>query len=186
MKKPICRDIEIALGKELCTPKDFDKLRDSIYNRLHILVSSTTLKRIWGYLNEEVQTRQGSFDILAQFIGYPNYKEYINKHATYEEEIQSSPVLSRKLNVREDLKPGDLLRIFWQPDRQCDVMYSGNLTFRVLSSCNTRIQQDDTFSCGLFIEGEPLYIDNLQQGNRPPVAYVCGKKSGIRYEKLTS
>ena len=185
MKKPICRDIEIALGKELCTPKDFDKLRDSIYHRLHILVSSTTLKRIWGYLNEDVQTRQGSFDILAQFIGYPNYKEYINKHATYEEDIQSSPILSRKLNVREDLKPGDLLRIFWQPDRQCNVMYSGNLTFRVLSSRNTRIQQDDTFSCGLFIEGEPLYIDNLQQGNRPPVAYVCGKKSGIRYEMLT-
>lgn len=186
MKKPICKEIEKALGKELCTPKDFDMLRDSIYNRLHILVSATTLKRIWGYLNEEVQTRQGSFDILAQFIGYPNYKDYINKHEICEEELPSSPVLSRKLNVLEDLKTSDLLRIIWQPERQCDVIYLGKQTFRVLSSCNTRIRPNDTFCCGLFIEGEPLYIDNLLQENRPPVSYVCGKKSGIRYEKLAS
>lgn len=186
MKKPICKDIEKALGKDICTPKDFDMLRDSIYKRLHILVSATTLKRIWGYLNEDVQTRQSSFDILAQFIGYPNYKDYIDKHTTWKEELQSSPVLSRKLNVLEDLKTGDRLRIIWQPDRQCDVIYLGKLTFRVLSSYNTRILQDDTFCCGLFIEGEPLYIDNLIQGKRPPIAYVCGKKSGIRYEKLTA
>ena len=88
MKKPICKDIEKALGKDICTPKDFDMLRDSIYNRLHILVSATTLKRIWGYLNEDVQTRQSSFDILAQFIGYPNYKDYIDKHTTCKEELK--------------------------------------------------------------------------------------------------
>ena len=65
MKSQLCIDIERAIDKELHTPKDFEYLRERIYERLHLLVSSTTLKRIWGYLDDNVQTRQGTFDILA-------------------------------------------------------------------------------------------------------------------------
>lgn len=184
MKQPLCIDIEQALSKELRTPKDFDGLREHIYNRLHILISATTLKRIWGYLDDGVQTRQGTFDILARFIGFQSYKDYQTNASTYRHEVQSSPVMSRKLNVTEELEAGDRLRIIWHPNRQCEVIYLSNLTFRVLSSCHTRITAGDTFCCSLLIENEPLYIDNLQQGNQPPTAYVCGKKSGIRFERI--
>ena len=34
------------------------------------------------------------------------------------------------------------------------------------------------------LEGEPLYLDNLRQGSAPPIAYVCGKKSGVRFETM--
>ena len=184
MKKPICIDIEKAINKEVRTPKDFEELRARIYERLHLMVSSTTLKRIWGYLNDNVQTRPGTLDILAQYIGYSNFRDYTNSKVQYQEEIQSSPVMSRKLNVQDDLKVNDKLLLTWHPSRQCEIIYMGNLTFRVLESCNTRILSGDTFTCSLFIEGEPLYIDNLRQGSRPPVAYVCGKKSGIRFERI--
>lgn len=183
MKKQLCLDIEKAMGRELHTPKDFDLLRMCIYERLHTMISATTLKRIWGYLNEEVQTRKGSLDILAQFIGYKNFEDY-SANAKVCSEAQSSPVMSRRLNVPEDLKAGDCLRILWQPDRQCEVVYLGNLMFRVLSSCNTRLQPNNTFQCSLLIEGEPLYLDQLIQDSHPPVAYVCGKGSGIRFERF--
>lgn len=185
MNRPLCMEVEKALGKQLCTPKDFDLLRKSIYDRLHIFISTTTLKRVWGYLHDDVQTRQGTYDILAKFIGYRDYKDYTDNHITYKEEIQSSPVISRKLNVAEELTLGDKLRIIWQPGRICEVTYQGNLTFSVSASQNTRIKEGDTFECSLLIEGEPLYIDNLRQGNRPPIAYVCGKKSGILFERIT-
>ena len=164
------------------TPSDFDLLRECIYNRLHILISSTTLKRIWGYLNDGVIARRSTFDILARFLGFRDYNHYEKDLDTYKDEIQSCPFFSRKLNVMEELTPGDKVRILWQPDRCCEVTYLGYLRFKVLHSCHTRIQPEDTFCCNLFIEGEPLFIDNLIQGNRPPVAYVCGKKSGIRFE----
>ena len=102
MKKQLCLDIEKAMGRELHTPKDFDLLRMCIYERLHTMISATTLKRIWGYLNEEVQTRKGSLDILAQFIGYKNFEDYSAKAKTCNE-TQSSPVMSRRLNVPEEL-----------------------------------------------------------------------------------
>ena len=184
MKKQLCIDIEQSLGKELKTPKDFEMLRECIYDRLRILISATTLKRVWGYLDDGVQSRQGTMDILARFIGYQNYEDYEANAATYKNEAQSSPVMSRKLNVEEELESGDRVRITWHPDRICDVTYHGGLNFSVDDSRNTRIKEGNTFRCSLFIEGEPLYIDNLIQENRPPVAYVCGKKSGIRFERI--
>ncbi len=185
-KEQLCIDIERALGKELRTPKDFEILHERIYNRLHIFISATTLKRVWGYLEDGVQSRQGTLDILARFIGFQDYEDYETNASTYKHGLQSSPVMSRKLNVDEELKTGDRLRITWHPERVCEVTYLGKLNFRVDNSKNTRIKKGDIFQCSLFIEGEPLYIDNLIQDNQPPVAYVCGKKSGIRFEKANN
>jgi len=94
-------------------------------------------------------------------------------------------VLSRRLNVANTLRRGDKVRLTWQPDRICDIEYLGELEFRVVLSENTRLKAGDTFECNLIIEGEPLYLDNLRQGSHQPIAYVCGKKSGVLFEILS-
>lgn len=149
--------------------------------RLQILVSTTTLKRIWGYLNDAVEARESTLGILSQFLGYRDWKDYCASSAQ-PDEPQSSPVFSRRLSVAEQLNVGDCLSLSWHPSRVCRVRYVGELTFLVLESVNTRLKAGDTFLCSLIIEGEPLYIDNLRQQNKPPVAYVCGKKAGVKFE----
>jgi len=176
-------DIETALKKKLCTPKDFEFLRERLYARLHILVSRTTLMRIWGYVEEGITPRIGTLDILTQFLGYENWEGYC-QNALLPKEQQSSPVMSRRLSVAKALVRGEGLRLTWQPDRCCDVEYLGDLKFRVFASENTRLKEGDTFECSLIVEGEPLYLDDLRQGNQPPIAYVCGKKSGVLFEYL--
>jgi hypothetical protein len=180
-------DIETALKKKLQTPKDFEFLRERIYARLHTLVSRTTLMRLWGYVDEEVTPRKGTLDILSRFLGYLDWESY-QENASLPKEQQSSPVMSRKLNVNSDLYIGERLRLTWQPDRVCDVEYLGELSFRVIASENTRIQPGDTFQCSLIVEGEPLYLDNLRKGDgsssAETIAYVCGKKTGVNFEHL--
>ena len=180
-------DIETALKKKLQTPKDFEFLRERIYARLHTLVSRTTLMRLWGYVDEDVKPRKGTLDILSRFLGYQDWESY-QENASLPKEQQSSPVMSRKLNVNSDLYIGERLRLTWQPDRVCDVEYLGELSFRVIASENTRIQPGDTFQCSLIIEGEPLYLDNLRKGDgsssAETIAYVCGKKTGVNFEHL--
>ena len=183
MKNSLCKDIEISLGQSLKTPKDFENLSHKIYNRLNIMVSPTTLKRLWGYLDEKVQTRVTTLDILSRFIGYKDFEDYNSKKGQ-SSTIESNPILNRRLNTSTDLNPGDSLLITWLPDRKCLVKFKGDLHFVVMESLNTRLTPGDTFQCTLFIEGEPLYIDNLVHGSLPLSAYVCGKKSGIRFEKL--
>ncbi|UKK48255.1 hypothetical protein L6475_13785 [Prevotella sp. E9-3] len=176
-------EIETALKKKLQTPKDFEFLRERIYARLHILVSRTTLMRFWGYINEDVSPRKATLDILAQFLGYQDLDGYC-QNSLLPKEQQSSPVMCRRLSVAKELVEGERLRLTWNPERICDIEYLGNLQFRVVASENTRLKTGDTFECSLIIEGEPLYLDNLKQGDQPPIAYVCGKKSGVFYEYM--
>lgn len=181
MTKKLCKEIEEALHRKMQTPKDFDFLRKCIFTRKHLLVSTTTLKRVWGYVDDRVQPRTGTLDILTQFLGYQGWEEYCHGGQP-SEESPSSPVMNRRLCVQDGLSRGDRIRLTWQPARVCDIEYLGNLTFRVIASENTRLHEGDTFQCSLIIEGEPLYLDNLQQEERPPIAYVCGKRTGVMFE----
>lgn len=92
--------------------------------------------------------------------------------------------MCRSLSVTEELSRGDRVRLTWHPDRTCDIEYHGNLHFEVVASENTRLKVGDTFECSLIVEGEPLYLDHLRQPGRPPVSYVCGKKSGVLFQLL--
>ena len=181
-------EVEAAQKKKLCTPKDFEFLRERIYARLHVLVSRTTLMRLWGYIEKDVQPRVSTLNIVSQFLGYQDWESF-QENAKLPKEQQSSPVMSRKLSVSSDLGIGEKLRLTWQPGRVCDVEYLGNLSFKVIASVNTRIQPGDTFQCSLIVEGEPLYLDNLRKGDgcssADSIAYVCGKKTGVNYEFLS-
>ena len=180
------REIETAVNRRLATPKDFDALREMIFSRLHILVSATTLKRIWGYIDDNVSTRRGTLDILARYLGYADFEAFANGATADGGELPSNPIMARRIDVDEQLQPGDLLRLTWQPGRVCDVEYRGECTFCVIASQATRLQPGNTFKCSLMIEDEPLYIDNLIVDGKAPVAYVCGKRSGIRVEPLSA
>ena len=180
------REIETAVNRRLATPKDFDALREMIFSRLHILVSATTLKRIWGYLDDNVCTRRSTLDILARYVGYADFEAFENGAAASGGELPSNPIMARRIDVDEQLQPGDLLRLTWQPGRVCDVEYRGERLFCVVASQNTRLCAGNTFKCSLMIEDEPLYIDSLIADGSAPVAYVCGKRSGIRFEPLSA
>lgn len=178
-------EIEVAIHRRLATPKDFEALREMIFLRLHILVSATTLKRIWGYIDDSVSTRRSTLDILARYIGYADFDAYENGTVGDIAESPSSPIMARRIDVDEQLQPGDMIRLTWQPGRVCDVEYRGDRVFCVVASQCTRLKAGDTFKCSLMIEDEPLYIDMLVTADSvTPTAYVCGKKSGIHFEPI--
>ncbi|MBR2291107.1 MAG: hypothetical protein IJ868_02195 [Prevotella sp.] len=85
--------------------------------------------------------------------------------------------------MQEELATGDELTLSWQPGRLCRVRYLGDLSFKVVASVATRLQPGDSFQCSVIIEGEPLFLTNLQQPGRPATNYVCGRNGGIRFER---
>ena len=183
MYQQLIKDIEAAIKRRPSTPKDFEQLSERIFMRLNEHLSATTLMRLWGYLPEKVEPRQSTLDILVRFLGYRDLEDYnLRRAATLSKE--SDPVMSRRLNVPEELKKGDRVLLTWHPDRTCEIEYLGDLKFEVLESENTRLKPGDTFQCSLIIENEPLYIDNLKQNRFVSTAYVCGKKTGVRFERV--
>lgn len=182
--KLLTRQIETSIGRPVVTARDFTFLRECIFARLHIYLSESTLKRVWGYLPRG-ETRPYTLSVLASFLGYGSWSEYLS-HSSAGEENTSSYIIGRHLCVNEGLEPGVRIELVWKPDRRCVVAYLGDNRFRVVESENTRLKSGDTFSCGFFIEGEPLYLNALEQAGREPVSYVCGKISGIRFQILPS
>ena len=173
--------IELMLDRKMLTPKDFDFLSEQIFVRLNIMVSSTTLKRLWGYLNEGNVPRKSTLSILSQFVGYRDWESLVESVEEGEHLPQSNLILSRRLSSYS-LSRGNVLILTWLPDRLCKVLYLGDGNYEVLDSKNSKLSVGDTFHCSIFIEGEPLYIDNLTHGPYHDIAYIAGKKDGIRFE----
>ena len=69
--------IEEKAGRKMSTPKDFNYLRDTIFEQCHELVSSSTLKRIWGYNHDGGTPRTSSLNPLAQYLGYRDWQQFL-------------------------------------------------------------------------------------------------------------
>ncbi len=174
----LCRKAEQTAGFSPSTPKQFDELSASIFNLTGHFLSSTTLKRIWGYLNEPLSTRRSTLDILSQFCGWTDYTDFEKGNLP---EAESGRVGTKTINVEQDMKQGERLRLMWSPSRVCIVEYMGARQWKILESEGTRLKAGDTFCCSLIAEGEPLYLDNLVHDSMPTGIYVCGRKSGISF-----
>lgn len=174
----LCRQVETAANMKIRTSGQFEMLSDVVNTRTGVLLSPTTLKRLWGYLDEHVTPRRSTLDVLARFCGWRDFDDFVDGNLP---EIESGNVGSATIRTGENISRGERARLFWPPSRTCLIEYTGDLGWKVVESEGTRLQPGDTFLCPLIVSGEPLYLDHLMhEGSRPGV-YVCGRKSGITF-----
>ncbi|MBO6051413.1 MAG: hypothetical protein J6P65_05470, partial [Bacteroidales bacterium] len=83
------------------------------------------------------------------------------------------------------LAVGDRLSISWAPDRRMLIEHLGDSSFKVLQSENSKLKAGDTFHCGYFIIGEPLYLDNFVHGTNASTLFVVGNKGGLTAVRKT-
>lgn len=181
--KRLCLVIEETLGQKISTPRDFNSLSKVIFSRQHIQISPTTLKRVWGYLKENTETRTSTLNILSRFIGYKDWNEYCKSNNSIDIEMQEYFITSKKLSTC-DIEIGQQIEVNWYPNRSCLIQYVGEQKFKVIKSTNSKLSIGNIFKCSLFIEGEPLYMDNLIQNDQTPTPYVAGKKGGITFNLI--
>ena len=146
-------------------------------------VSSSTLKRLWGYVSLKPIPRVATLDVLCRFIGYPSF-------AAWREALKHSPdfesgFFSTTYLLSDDLQSGEKLLIGWDPNRLVTLEYLGENRFRVLQSVNSKLRDGDEFMTSQFLLGYPLFIDHLDRADGPTPSFVAGKISGLnRLEKL--
>ena len=181
------RAVEEAVDMIPLHDRHFHTLRKVIFERTGQYISSTTLKRLWGYLNEPFNPRETTLSILAKTVGYDNWNLFQNRDLQEQSEtkISSSPKLNEYINVLEDLNIRDRVLLFWHPRRECIVRYLGDMQFEVEEVKNTNLQPGDIFTTHMIMSGHPLYLSNLKREDMKPMAYICGKLlGGIQYKLL--
>lgn len=109
--------VEDSIPRKIKTPADFVYLSGVIFERCGETISETTLKRIWGYIEGYDTTRFHTLSILARFVGYNDWDDFLKENKIdpneQSEEIMQKCIYTKNLNV------GDRLFFAWFPDREC-------------------------------------------------------------------
>lgn len=104
--KQLRRAVERTLGRKMQTNKDFDCLADSIYEKTHAKISTTTLKRLWGYLSEGVTPRRYTLDQLAHFVGYDDFDAFCASLETDKAPASNPDTAPSPLSTEEEPEAG--------------------------------------------------------------------------------
>lgn len=180
------KEVEQTLGMPVRTPKDFDLLSNKIYEKTHEQINSFTLKRFYGYIDRG-RCSHATLDILSRFAGYHDWLNFVHKKKEANAAESSSIEMTNMLTT-EQLQPGDLIKLTWQPDREVLVRYIGDGCLSILDSKNSKLRAGEVYQCNVIVNKLPLVLKGVKdsQGNTLSAArvYVCGKKHGITFKVL--
>lgn len=170
-------EVENKYGRRIATSTDFESLSVVIEHNTGELLSSSTLKRLWGYVSLNPTPRMSTLDILSRFIGHKDFKTFC-KSLTDSNVFSSSFFSSRYLSV-SDLETGVKVILGWAPDRMVEIRYLGNLVFEVEKSLNSKLKEGDRFETSDIILGYPLFLPRILRNGEYTPAYVAGQNGGI-------
>ena len=176
--------VERFLGMTMHSKRDFETLSVEIYNHRKVLLSSTTLRRLWGYQEQGAHTASPlTLDTLARIIGYPSWEAFRNDEDT---SVGGSEMMEAGKSVQaKHMKVGTQVVVCWQPGRTVRMEYLGSDVFRVLENENSKLQVGDTMHCKQLTEGMPLYCEELLRPGCGLMNYVAGKEGGITFHILS-
>lgn len=184
MSKTIVPELNCLLGqveKKLCrklaTTADFEALSIIIEKETGELLSSSTLKRLYGYVSLNPTPRKSTLDILSRYLGFRSFSDYVQNLKNNRE--FSSQFFSSKAIMAEELKPGDMIKIGWEPDRVVRLRYLGECEFEVVKSINSQLCEGDRFFQAHFISGYPLFISTLLRKGEQTPSYIAGRLNGL-------
>lgn len=169
--------VENKYGQRLNTTSDFEEFSQHLSSLHNQHLSSSTLKRLWGYVNYPHSPRVHTLDALAQFVGYTHFEHFCESLKTtpaYNSSfISARQILSRELNL--DCK----LEIGWSPNRYLRLTYKGNSRFEVEESQNSKIQKGDIFETSYFVIGQPLSLPYILREGKYTLPFVAGRNGGL-------
>jgi len=144
-------------------------------------LSTTTLKRMLGFVNGSVQPRLSSLDILAEYLGYPNY-QLLTKDFDKDSEISEF----KWVNTIEsaDLQIGEQLQITYDPNRMLILSYLGDNQYLVNESHGSKLIKGDKLRILAFYLGFELIVTNVERAGKSLGIYRMAKQNGITGIKI--
>jgi len=174
---------EAVVGCEMRSLSDFSQLQESIQVSTGKRLSTTTLRRFWGYQEVEKSSRVSlpTLNILAHFVGYTDFASFCSGVSTGSS--SQSGMIARKRLFAVELHVGDTVIVTWNPGRRLCLRYLGSSQFLVEEAISSKLQVGDTFTCHVFLENEPLYLNNIVRCDTTYPSFVCGRQDGILFNK---
>ena len=95
--------VEQRFGRSVNTPTEFKRLCEDIKRLTDIVISQSTLMRIWGYVNSSAKPSDTILNALAVYAGYTDFMSF----ATHDDQEVSINVMGSRISVCDDLSVRD-------------------------------------------------------------------------------
>lgn len=175
LPQSIIRLILAKYGKDRVYSADCAPLADKIG------ISETTVKRMLGLVGENSPEKNrtphvSTMDILAKWLGYPNYKALLNEIGQRNYSSEFTPIKS--IDVLE-LDEGARIQLTYEPGRLISLVYLGKRMFVINESKNSKLLKGDILKVTHLILGQELLVSELIRNGKNLGAYRGAKDGGL-------
>lgn len=158
------------------SPTDFNYLSTQIKTVINEDLSSSTLKRFFGYITKTGTPNNTTLSILSRYLGHKGWKDFCQS-------MSESDFIADDSIITSDLSKADIVHFEWSPDRVYEAKYLGNGRFEVIVAQNGTLGVGDKFSASGFTLNHPLYMNKIERvsngGSSAQSNYVAGYRSGL-------
>lgn len=181
LSKITLKEIELKFGQEIRYPADCEALSGHISMITKERVSTSTLKRLLGFVKGTKEPRLFTLDVLAKYLGYENWDFYIEKFSNTDN--------SEFLNIEQvdvsTIEVNDIVSFSYDPNRDVILKYLGNFIFEVDASQNSKLQKYDKLKVLHFVKHYPLLINSVVRDEKDMGQFKAAKVSGIKNIVIT-
>ncbi len=179
--KLLCGLIVKRYGHPVETTEDFTGLSDDINSAVRERLSVSTLKRCFGRVNAHLAHRNTTLNILARYVGSYDWADFLR---TMRSELNDeSDFRSIKAIDVDNMQCGMCLAIKWLPNREITVRYLGQNRFTILHASHTKLMVSDIIEIVLLAQGEPMFINKVERGDKVFSGYIAGQLHGVSIEE---
>ncbi len=181
--KSLQAEVERQAKCTMSTPADFKRLSELIHATTQLMVSATTLKRVWGYQKDTAESYHPSnytLRALSRLVGYREFDEFCER-CSGTDELTSANYYGEMVECI-DLPKNTLVSVRWNPDRVCLLKHIFDSHFEVIEAKNCKIMAGDIVTCSVFVQNAPLYFQSVHRDGVAPMTYVAGMPGGVSYE----
>jgi len=181
MLSPIIKEqIETKLGQKIRYHSDLECLCIEIEKETKHKISLNTLKRLFGFIAGVSEPRLYTLDTIALYLGYSNWDVYLLSldksgnsgfNSLQEIKIESLPIYS-------------VVEFGYEPDRTVQVIFEGQNNFKVISTKNSKLIENDLVEITHFVLNYPLVILNVIREGKSMGRFTAGRVGGLTALKL--
>lgn len=160
----------------LTYPQQCEALAMAIQEATGQTLGTTTLKRMLGFVNGPASPRPSSLDIIAQYVGYPDYN-MLAKDLGEDVDISDFRVVESIDSA--DLEVGEQIQITYQPNRLLVLSYIGDNKYVVNESRGSKLLKGDKLIIAGFYVGFELLVSDVERGGSHLGSYQAAKQGGL-------
>ena len=172
--------LRVKSGSELSYSSDIEGLSIDIEAKTNEHIGVNTLKRLLGFISDERAPRLVTLDIIARYLGYASWDVLEGLNGGSNSDFNTTEAV---LDVKE-LEAGQDVEICYQPGRRVIMRYTGDQTFIVEASENSKLKSGDMLHISYLANNYPLYVSNVIRDGESIGNFTAGKVQGIQFRLL--